>query len=167
MVGTRTQSPIVFQNMSMRLGLYPRVHEKTPEDLRKIAEVYAALIWEKRKASQAQQRLPLDENLVIARAYDYLDEKGEHGELCIYGKNIPWATDESINDFFRKNLHPASGDAILLIGPFSYERTVNVLRQAVHKIDPQAFSLRERFFRYKEGDITYDRNIDFFSESYH
>lgn len=149
LIGTRTQNPRVFQNMSMRLGLYPQVHEKTPEDLRKIAEVYAAHIWEKREASQPQRGLALDENMVITRAYDYLSEKGDHGELCIYGKNIPWAVDERVNDFFRKNLHLSSGDAILLLGPFSFERTLDVLRQAIHKIDPLAFSLEEWFSRIK------------------
>lgn len=135
LIGTRTQSPVVYRFMSRKVGLYPKVDEPTPEELKPIAEAYAAIVREKHSDFQSKYGLDFDRDaLVIRRAYGMVDEYGNESGFCMYGDDIPGRDDEEVNRFIKDNLDLPNGDAVLLIGPVSREKNLDILRNAACRL---------------------------------
>lgn len=139
LIGTRTQSPIVYRFMSKSVGLHPKVDETIPEDLKPIAEAYAGIVRLKHSDFQSKHGLDFDcDQLIIRRAYGMVDASGNEQGFCMYGNNIPWVTDdEEVNVFIRSKLDLHNGDAILLIGPFVRKKNIAILNKAVNRLDPE------------------------------
>lgn len=128
LVGTRTQNPRVYEK-SIKLGLFPKYDQPTPEYLKPVACDYAALVREKHSDFQSEKGLEFDSDVLVARrAYGFVNEAGQEETFCMYGDNVPKARDERINQFINNNLDFQNGDAVILIGSFSRENCLNMLR---------------------------------------
>jgi len=69
------------------------------------------------------------DNLIVKRAYGNIKQNGEEETFCMYGDNVPNARNEQINEFIRKNLNFKNGDAVLLIGPYSRENCLSMIKE--------------------------------------
>lgn len=129
LVGTRTQNPRVYEK-TVKLGLYPRFDKPTPDYLKPIAKEYAALVREKHSDFKSKRGLEFDmDNLIVRRAYGNVNAKGEEETFCMYGDNVPNARDERVNEFIRKNLNFKNGDVVLLIGAYSKENCLSMIKE--------------------------------------
>jgi len=129
LIGTRTPNPRVYEKV-VKLGLYPRINEPTPDYLKPIAKEYAAIVRQKHSDFQSKKGLEFDADKLIARrAYGIFKENGEEETYSMLGDNIPSARDERITEFMKKNLNYKNGDAVILIGPYSKEKCIAMLEE--------------------------------------
>jgi len=146
LIGTRTQSPLVYRFMC-RLGLYPQMHDLTPDSIKPIAEAYAGVIRDKHSEFKSRNGLEFDrDTLVIRHAYGTVDEKGQESGFSMYGNRPPWLKgDDETNEFVRRHLTLSAGDAFLMIGPFQRDKCLDMLSRSLYKLNPSRLSLVERF----------------------
>ncbi len=149
LIGTRTQSPVVFRFMSKKLGFFPKLDEPIPAELKPVAAAYAAVVREKHSDFKSKSGLQFDKDtFVIHRAYGGTNDRGEEYGFCMYGKNVPWIKDdEQVNKFMQNQLDLNDGDAFLLLGYFSKEKNLATLREAVNKLGPKDTGIVARFNR--------------------
>jgi hypothetical protein len=147
LIGTRTQSPIVYYSICEKLGLYPQIDAPIPADLQPVGSAYATLISEKHSDFKPKNGVDFDPStFIIRRAYGGVDKDNNEFGFCMYGNSIPWLKDnERINQFFKNNLDFNDGDAFLLLGPYSHSKNFDVLSSAIYRINPQKLPLLERF----------------------
>jgi len=149
LIGTRTQSPVVYYTMSEKLGLYPGLSRSTPDELKTIATVYAQLISDKHSDFHPSGGVDfVQSSLVIRRAYGGVNENGKEFGYCMYGNNIPWLrNNEVVNDYVKSHLNLENGDAFLLLGKFDYQKSFNLMADCMQKLAPTKSDVLERFRR--------------------
>lgn len=147
LVGTRTQSPIVFRMMTEKLGLYPNINENIPNAYKSVAETYARIIRDKHSEFKSVKGLEFDpETFIISRAYGAVDEKGREYGFSMYGEKIPWLKDnDKINNYIKEHLDIQNGDAFLLLGPFDRIKAFNLLEESVRSMNIVESALMKRF----------------------
>ena len=147
LIGTRTQSPIVYYSTCEKLGLYPRINECIPDDIKPVGKAYATLISEKHSDFKPMNGVEFDpDTFIIRRAYGGVDNNGNEFGFCMYGNNIPWLkNNEKVNNYIKSNLDFNNGDAFLLLGPFDYSKNYDMLASAIYRMNPYKLPILERF----------------------
>ena len=149
LIGTRTQSPIVYYTMSEKLGLYPKLNEPTPNELINTATLYAQIISDKHSDFHPSRGVDfVQDSFIIRRAYGGVDASGKEFGYCLYGDNVPWLrNNESVNNYVKSHLNLNDGDAFLLLGNYDYKKTFGLLIDCVKKLAPSQPAIVERFRR--------------------
>ncbi len=136
-IGTRTQNPRVFEFMSGQLRFYPQVKGENPEQISAIAEKYAKIVQDKHSDFHPKEFVFDKFSMVVRRAYGGTNPDRSEFGFCMYGDNIPIARSKEHTQYMNQKLDFKNGDALILIGEFSKEAYLNVLKSVSQKFDAE------------------------------
>lgn len=113
----RTDNPKLYEILlRKKLSIWPNLHQKfIPKKIVRRAVKVSSLLWPHKELDKSR--------LVLKEAFK------ESPELMYRGENIPWSSDDTVNDLFRKNIYQEQekGNAQLILTRLDWPKTIGLL----------------------------------------